>query len=208
MNFLAYSDFHGLFGFKNHFRKIKKDIKRFNPDFVVFCGDFRNKVSKSLLNVRVKHLGRPVYYVWGNDDEFDPEYKLKSGINLHLKVIEVNEAFKIVGLGGDELDVKWNIEKFDEILDNEKDSDNLVIVSHVPPYSACDLANDGRNVGVKEYLALILKFSPRLVLFGHIHENFRCHTCIEGIDFINIGPNGVLFEYSEGSFLIDLNIDE
>ena len=201
MKFLVYSDFHGLFGMINHFKKVKLDIKSYKPDFIIFCGDFRNKISKTLLNVRVKNLRLPVYYVWGNDDEVKPEFELRNGKNIHLKLVNFDENLSLAGIGGDEYDVEWNIQKFDEILSNNfKD---LIIISHVPPYSACDLANDGRNVGSKELLDLILKYKPRLSLFGHIHENWGESKCFKEVEFINIGPKGFFIEYRYGSFIIE-----
>jgi predicted phosphodiesterase len=143
MKFLVYSDFHGLFGMINHFKTVKSLIKSYKPDFIIFCGDFRNKISINLLNVRVKSLRLPVYYVWGNDDEVKPEFELRNGENIHLKLVNLDENLSLAGIGGDEYDVEWNIQKFDEILSNN-DFKDLVIISHVPPYSACDLANDGR----------------------------------------------------------------
>ncbi|MHA1268447.1 MAG: metallophosphoesterase family protein [Candidatus Helarchaeota archaeon] len=207
MKILVFSDFHGLFGFKNHFIEVKQKIKSYNPDIVIFCGDFRNKAEIKTLERRIKNLKLPVYYVLGNDDELSAEFNLKYGINLNLKLEQLSKDLFITGIGGDEYDVKWNIKDLDSLLAKNKSKiRNLVIISHVPPYSICDRSNDGRNCGVKELFELILKVRPNIVLFGHIHENWLEFTCIDRIIFQNVGPNGILIEYINGKFVIDRDL--
>ncbi|MHA1310593.1 MAG: metallophosphoesterase family protein [Candidatus Helarchaeota archaeon] len=204
MKFLAFSDFHGLFGYKNYFVDVKQKIKKYSPDFVILCGDFRNKISINRLEMRVKHLELPVYYVWGNDDEFNIDFKMQFGKNCHLEIFNLNdENFWITGIGGDEYDMVWNISKFKKILQKNISSlKNFILISHVPPYSICDKTVDGKHAGVKEYLDLILEFRPKLVLFGHIHENWYKTAKLKNIIFQNVGPKGVYFQYDNAEFTI------
>ncbi|MHA1229861.1 MAG: metallophosphoesterase family protein [Candidatus Helarchaeota archaeon] len=209
MKFLAFSDFHGLFGLKNHFIDIKKKIKEYEPDFIILCGDFRNRASINLLNNRVKSLRLPVFYVWGNDDEVDPSFNLKYGTNMHLKLLQIPGSLDlfITGIGGDEIDVSNNITIFDKLLNNNLPlNGKIIIISHVPPYTICDKTIDNKNAGVKKYLEIILKYHPNLVLFGHIHEQFGCMKTINNIIFQNVGVKGIFIEYINDSFIINIEI--
>ncbi|NVM53017.1 MAG: metallophosphoesterase [Candidatus Helarchaeota archaeon] len=191
---MAFSDFHGLFGLTNHFREVKKRIIETHPDILIFCGDFRNQISVVLLESRLRRLKFPaIYYVFGNSDLLAPDYELKVGVNLHLKLIQVNDEFAIAGIGGDELDVNWNIEIFDEIL-LEVQSKKLILVSHVPPFGFCDFAVDGKHVGSNALRMLVEKYKPKLCIFGHIHENSGKSAILNKTIFWNVGEKGVVLE--------------
>jgi Icc-related predicted phosphoesterase len=188
MRILGFSDFHGLFGLRNHFRDVKKKLLDSQPDILVFCGDFRNDISIPLLKSRMRRLQVPkIYYVWGNSDNVKPEYDLKVGINLHLKVIPLTKEFGIAGIGGDELDVQWNIESLEKQLSGS--TLKLILVSHVPPFGFCDYAADQKHVGSRPLRALVERFKPIAHLFGHIHEDSHKQVVYKGITFVNVGPN-------------------
>ena len=192
MKLLAFSDFHGLYGLKNHFPDVRKKILETQPDILVFCGDFRNLISIPLLNSRLKRLRFPfLYYVWGNDDLVTPDFNLKIGINLHLNLKQLENDFTIVGIGGDELDVKWNVNKLDALLANLKFK-NLILISHVPPFGCCDLAIEGKPVGSKVLRTLVEKYRPSLCLFGHIHEQAQKSAKLNNTIYWNVGPKGLL----------------
>jgi Icc-related predicted phosphoesterase len=59
-----------------------------------------------------------------------------------------------------------------KILDDKKMIDNkTVLVTHVPPFDTKDKVFIGMHGGSKELRALVDKYTPRLVLSGHIHED-------------------------------------
>jgi Icc-related predicted phosphoesterase len=192
MKLLAFSDFHGMYGLTNHYRVVRRKISETKPDLLIFCGDFRNQISIPLLESRLRRLKFPlIYYVWGNSDEVEPEFELRIGRNLHLNLIELPGNFVIGGIGGDEYDIKRNIEKLDVLL-SEKKPRTLILVSHVPPFGCCDFAVDGKHVGSDEYRKVVDKYEPQLCVFGHIHEEAQKSTQIKNTKYWNVGPSGVL----------------
>ncbi|NVM27559.1 MAG: metallophosphoesterase family protein [Candidatus Helarchaeota archaeon] len=194
MKLLAFSDFHGLYGLTNHFRDVKKRISETLPDILVFCGDFRNLISIPLLESRMRRLKFPaIYYVWGNDDGVDPEFKLKVGTNLHLKLIQLDDKSAITGIGGDELDVQWNIDKLDALL-SKKEVKKVILISHVPPFGCCDFAVEGKHVGSEPLRTLINKYQPSICIFGHIHEQSQKSAEFNNTLFWNVGPNGIVID--------------
>ncbi|MHA1264126.1 MAG: metallophosphoesterase family protein [Candidatus Helarchaeota archaeon] len=192
MKILAFSDFHGLFGLKNHFTDVKLKLSEIQPDILIFCGDFRNHLSIRQLTSRMKLLQHnQIYYVWGNDDELDPEFNLKIGTNLHLKTEEIAKSLLLIGIGGDELDVKWRIQELERLL-KKISPKKVILISHIPPFGILDYANDGRHVGSKPYRRIIDNYKPLLCLFGHIHEQEQRSIRIKETVFWNIGPKGIV----------------
>jgi len=194
MKILAFSDFHGMYGLTNHFLEVKKKIAETEPDILIFCGDFRNEISIPLLQSRLKRLNFPdIYYVWGNSDRLAPDFEMKIGLNLHLKLFQLPNEFVISGFGGDELDVLKNIQKLENLF-IEEDCNKLILISHIPPYGCCDFAVEGRHVGSKLYREFIDKYHPILCLFGHIHEEAQKKMILKETIFGNVGSKGVLIE--------------
>lgn len=191
MKLLAFSDFHGLYGLINHFQEVKKKISESEPDLLVFCGDFRNNISIPLLESRLKRLEFPAtYFVWGNDDQVKPTAELKNGINLHLKVKLLGD-FIITGIGGDELDVQWNIERLGTLV-AESELKKIILISHIPPFGCCDFAIDGKHVGSKPLRQFIEHYHPIACLFGHIHEQAQKSMNLGTTRCWNVGHNGLL----------------
>lgn len=192
MKILAFSDFHGLYGLVNHFRNVKRRLFEHQPDLLIFCGDFRNSIPLPLLESRLRRLKfAQIYYVWGNSDDLKPTFELRTGINLHLKIIQLNEEFSIAGIGGDELDVEWNVQEFDRQLEQIK-TQKLILISHVPPFGQLDFAIEEKHVGSKPYQKLIEKYKPTLCLFGHIHEQASKSAQFDSISYWNVGPKGAV----------------
>lgn len=191
LKILAFSDFHAYLQQVKYFKTIKAALIQYDPDVLILCGDFIVNSKLRQVEYLLKHLNfKDIFHVWGNSDEYDPNFKLKNSINLHLNPIKLKD-FIFIGIGGDEVDCKLNVSKLEEKLVKIKDP--IILVSHVPPKGACDLCNDGRNVGVPELKNLIKKFQPRIHLFGHIHEA-KGHCKINSTTCINVGANGVILE--------------
>ncbi len=206
MKVLAFSDFHGLFGFTDHFIEVKKKIDLHEPDLLLLCGDLQDRGSIKLLENRIKSLlYSPIFFVWGNSEEqLDITRELENAINLHLKIREI-DGFHFVGLGGDEYDVKRDVGEMREMLKKTPlKGENLIIMSHVPPFNTVDSCNDGRNVGVAELRDLIEDFKPILVLCGHIHEQVQKLALIGSSRICNVGPKGVLITIEGKQVSIDM----
>ncbi len=193
MKILAFSDFHGLYGFKNYFRDVKIKLSETNPDILIFCGDFRNSLSFPLLRSRLRRLKFPrIYLIWGNSDSCPPEFDLGIGTNVHLYFELIEKDLGIIGIGGDELDVEWNIAKLEALLSNI--NMKFILVSHVPPFGICDFAVDQRHVGSKPLRDFVDKYKPILHLFGHIHEESQKKIITKTTTFWNVGPKSINLE--------------
>ena len=60
-----------------------------------------------------------------------------------------------------------------------------VLLSHGPPYQILDYVVDGSNVGcVFLQEEIFNRIKPKLVVFGHIHEDYG-QEIIDGINFVN-----------------------
>ena len=194
MRILAFSDFHGLFGLKDHYIDVKKKIEQYQPDLLLLCGDLQDGGSIRLLENRICNLKFPsIFFVWGNSEEqLDLHYELRFAQNIHLKM-KTFKAVNLMGIGGDEIDMKQGIPVVRNLLSSSPPFEQLVFISHVPPFKTVDLCNDGRNVGVPEFRDLIIEYQPILVACGHIHENYQKTANIGPSLICNIGPQGVLF---------------
>ena len=189
LKILTFSDFHAYFQQVRYFKSIKMALTQHEPDVLVLCGDFVVNSKLRQIEYLLKSLNfKNIFHVWGNSDEFEPEFRLKNSINLHLNPIQFKN-FTFIGIGGDEVDCKLNAAELEEKLINIKDP--IILVSHVPPKGACDLCNDGRSVGVHELKSIIEKFQPRIHLFGHIHEA-KGYCKIKSTTFINVGAEGTI----------------
>lgn len=201
MKLLAFSDFHGLRGFINHYVDVKKKIDIYQPDILLLCGDLqdggfertRGGFERTLEN-RLRRLNfSRIFFVWGNSEEqLNINHELRHASNLHLRLQE-HGGIHFLGLGGDEIDLKQALPKAESILESSS-CEQLVIVSHAPPHEALDLCNDGRDVGVPELREFIEKYHPLLVACGHIHENAQKTTKIGRSLICNVGRKGVLFK--------------
>ncbi|MFX0133275.1 MAG: metallophosphoesterase [Candidatus Hodarchaeota archaeon] len=194
MKILAFSDFHGLFGLKDHYIDVKKKIRQYQPNILLLCGDLQDRGSIKLLENRIQNLQfSQIFFIWGNSEEqLDLEYRIKNAFNLHLRIKKC-KGIHFLGIGGDEFDMKRDIPAVRKLLSASKSIKNLVIISHVPPFNTVDLSNDGRNVGVPEFRDLINEYKPILVTCGHIHENNQKIAWIGDSMVCNVGPQGILF---------------
>ena len=194
MKILAFSDFHGLWGLKDHFIEVKKKLEQYQPDLLLLCGDLQDRGTIKLLENRIQNLQfSPVYFIWGNSEEqLNLNQNVRFAENIHLVIKSFMDA-NFIGVGGDEYDMKNELPRARKMISKLPKNELLVIVSHVPPFQALDLCNDGRNVGVAKFRELIEKYQPKLVLCGHIHENAQKIAWIGRSMVCNVGSNGVLF---------------
>jgi len=65
MKLLAFSDFHGLYGLKNHFKDVKQKLLEVKPDILIFCGDFCAPFTLAQI---AEGFAAPVHAVFGNND--------------------------------------------------------------------------------------------------------------------------------------------
>jgi len=70
--------------------------------------------------------------------------------------------------------------------------EGAVLVLHSPPKGHCD--GPGEGFGSPALLAAIEAKRPRLVVFGHIHEDWGCSSEAGGAPLHNLGPSGTWLE--------------
>lgn len=59
-----------------------------------------------------------------------------------------------------------------------------ILITHGPPHTFMDKVYRGELVGCEELLAAVKRTSPKLHVFGHIHEGYGQET-VEGTTFVN-----------------------
>lgn len=78
----------------------------------------------------------------------------------------------------------------------EKCSKGAVLISHSPPFGLLDVSSHGQHLGTTSVRQAVEEKSPILVVCGHIHESSGKITKLKGIDIVNAGPKGYLYELS------------
>lgn len=82
--------------------------------------------------------------------------------------------------------------------------DTDILVTHGPPYGILDVApGSGIHSGCTELLDAVLRFRPRLHVFGHIHGAGGIFTT-EHTTFVNAALPGVDGEIERGPIMLDI----
>lgn len=82
-----------------------------------------------------------------------------------------------------------------KILLGFKGSENLILLSHSPPFNTgLDLTHFGEHIGSVELRKFIEEESPILCLCGHVHERVGLSERIGDSLIVNPGPRGMLLE--------------
>ena len=163
MKILAVADIHGA---QYRLNLVLKNIERYSPDLLVVCGDITQFGPGELARNFLDQIPIDTIAVTGNIDTFEVGKAIddSKATKIELKKV-VRKGVSFVGVSG------INPDHF-KILDDKKMINNqTVLVTHVPPFDTKDKVFIGMHGGNKELRALIDKYSPRLVISGHIHED-------------------------------------
>ena len=163
MKILAVADIHGA---QYRLNLVLKNIERYSPDLLVVCGDITQFGPGELARNFLDQIPIDTIAVTGNIDTLEVEKAIDNSkaTKIELKKV-VRKGVSFVGVSG------INPDHF-KILDDKKMINNqTVLVTHVPPFDTKDKVFIGMHAGNKELRALIDKYSPRLVISGHIHED-------------------------------------
>jgi len=146
-------------------------------DILVSSGDFECvDAAEAFLG-----FGGKLIAVTGNLD--NPSiYRLLSeaGVILDGRVSVVS-GLRFMGVGG--LDVASSLSNVKRVASGPVD----VLVSHHPPRGVLDRTLLGFHAGLSEIRDLSGQVSPRMHLFGHIHES-PGYTRVSGTLYVNPGP--------------------
>lgn len=196
MKFLTFADLHGDTGL------LKKLVKRSKQDdihFVLVAGDFTSfEASMRAILKRLDSIGKPIFLIPGNHEE---SKNYKEAVKLYPNCKDVNKKeiiiddFVILSYGGGgfaasdsdfrEIARKWY---------GKHKGKKIIFMTHGPPYKTkLDKIND-RYVGNKDYRKFIERMKPKLVIAGHIHENFGVVDEIGNTKLVNPGHEGMVIE--------------
>lgn len=145
-------------------------------DLILSCGD----LPAEYLSFLTCFTHAPILYVHGNHDG-RYEKKPPEGCVCVEDTIYVHEGVRILGLGGSmrynkgmhqytERQMKWRVKKLWFRLWRSKGID--ILLTHSPAYQLGD-DTDLAHRGFETFLHLIDKYSPRLMVHGHVHQSYQ-----------------------------------
>ena len=169
---LSVSDIHGS---DAGFAAIKKLIHSHKPDIIVIAGDITHFGPAKWARNLLMSIQIPIIAVNGNCDTGDVIQLLMEHPAGLLNEPKIIKGLDILGLSY----------PFPKGLELEFPPD--IVVAHVPPYGCNDFVPGQGNRGDTELRKFILKYRPKVVLSGHVHESHGIVE-LEGITCINPGP--------------------
>jgi uncharacterized protein len=181
------------------------EIARTAPsvDWVIGAGDFaimRRGLAKTIDILRT--IDRPTLIVPGNGESLDELRAACAGWPavqvLHGSGVQI-DGVPVFGIGGAIPTTPFGSWSYDF---SEQEAEEMlaecpskcVLISHSPPYGIVDRSALGQNLGSKSVRAAIEKFSPHLVICGHIHDSWQQQQMLGSTLVINAGPSGQRIE--------------
>lgn len=171
MRLLVISDIHGR---KKVIEWTNARIRDHDIDAVLVLGDITQFGPMSWAEEFLSDLDAPGYAIPGNcDPPAITEFIEKGGTSLHGRKIELG-GYVLIGVGGSNPTIfeTPNEMSEEEICDivSPLMEEEVILVSHAPPYGILDVPPSGSHTGSTCLRDLIDEFKPRVVLSGHIHE--------------------------------------
>ena len=188
MKFLVVTDIHGK---RSAVDWINSRAKENGAECVLILGDITDFGPEEIASDIIDSIDLDVYAIPGNCDPLTiPSIVAEHGTDMHGRSVSIG-GIHLAGLGGSnptifntpfELSENDIFAKLDAV--SEK---GMVLMVHAPPYGINDMIPSGLNVGSTAVLKIVKKYSPLLVLSGHIHEAVGI-IVKDGTTFINPGP--------------------
>lgn len=177
-----------------------------HADFAIGAGDFglfRKDLKKTIDALSAIEV--PTVVVPGNHESHAELLEACDGLGhfhvLHGGSVRINGVM-FHGLGGGvplSPFGPWSVDHSEEdaaaLL--PRGDDDLVLVTHSPPFGCLDALSGGEHVGSRAVRSCVGKTRPLFVVCGHIHEHAGKQSEIDGVPVINAGPGGVEFEYPD-----------
>ena len=201
MKFLLFSDVHCDASACEHIVESARHV-----DFAIGAGDF-GLFRKGLKNTiaGLSAIKVPTIVVPGNHESRAELLQACDGLG-HLHVLHGSSAridgVMFHGLGGGVPLTPFGPWSVDHSEDEAaallpRGDDDLVLVTHSPPFGCLDALSTGAHVGSRAVRSCVDESRPLFVVCGHIHEHAGEQSEIDGIPVINAGPRGVSFEYPD-----------
>jgi len=170
-------------------------------DLIVCAGDI-SRGGRSLKNncSEINSWGKEVLIVPGNNERLeliDLMTKLFSNIkNIHGQVIK-RGSYNFAGIGGGlpsvfKTPLELSEEEIKSVLKKFKGVNNLILVSHAPPYGVLDSPIKGEDIGSRELLKFVKEEKPLMILCGHCHEQGGKEELVGKTRVINLGKHGLI----------------
>lgn len=190
MKFLVLTDLHGK---ESAMEWINPLIKKEGIGCVLFLGDAVElpcDVEESVRMISLIDAPRILALPGNIDDPSLPEHLGDAAEDMHGVGKEVGGIY-IAGCGGSNPTIfdtpcEFPEEEIYDILDPVS-KEGMVLMVHCPAYGFRDHIPNGMSVGSKSILEIVQKHHPRVVLSGHIHEDFGMEEA-DGTLFVNPGP--------------------
>ncbi len=197
MKFFAFVDLHG-----NRMVLEQAMLNAINNEckFIICAGDLTNfGAGLSEMMSALSKSKIPVFIIPGNhetNEEIDKECKKYKFVNLHAQAVSYR-GLTLAGIGGSNI-TPFNTpnehteDEIKEVLEKFKGRENLLLVSHAPPYGYLDEVGYGQHAGSKALLEFIKAEQPLMVICGHIHEHAGKETIIGNTKVINPGKGSII----------------
>lgn len=170
--------------------RIRRNITHYVPDVLVIAGDITSYRRPAEVLDKFNPLPVPVLVVRGNTDLKRMEKLFDAYANifhLHLRRVKI-QAVNFVGISGT-IPVPFRsrigfrqkslMRQLKVLLDRES-----IFIAHPPPYGTLDRVMGKLHAGAGFVKDLIVEIQPRLLLCGHIHEDFG-HARIGNTHVVN-----------------------
>ncbi|MDV6029521.1 MAG: serine/threonine protein phosphatase [Phycisphaera sp. RhM] len=198
MKFLCFSDLHRNTQAARNLVRLADEV-----DVVIGAGDFANRHEGLADTLEIlAEIEKPSILVPGNGETVEELRSAtedwKSATVLHGEGCEIG-GVPFWGVGGG-IPVTpfgdWSYD-FDETQASELLSgcdEGGVLVVHSPPLDTVDRDSGRRVRGSQSIRDCVLAKRPRLVVCGHIHDDWEQQVTLEQSLVLNAGPQGVVVE--------------
>ncbi|MCS7471656.1 metallophosphoesterase family protein [Stieleria sp. ICT_E10.1] len=202
MKFLCFSDLHRNAEAARNLVRLADEV-----DVVIGAGDFANRHEGLADTLEIlAEIEKPAILVPGNGETVEELRSAsegwKSATVLHGAGCEIG-GVPFWGVGGG-IPVTpfgdWSYD-FDETQATEMLSgcdEAGVLVVHSPPLDTVDRDSGRRVRGSQSIRDCVLTKHPRLVVCGHIHDDWEKQVTLEQSLVLNAGPRGVVVEIDFG----------
>ncbi|MFW9983884.1 MAG: metallophosphoesterase [Candidatus Odinarchaeota archaeon] len=193
MRILFFSDIHGDHG---AISRISQQLPEMDAAFGL--GDFASFGRGLEETLEKLDVGTDVYLLPGNHDDAD-ELKLICKEHSHFIYFHgeyvIFESKTFAGLGGGKPGLPFSVseEKVQQILNRFMSLENLVLVTHTPPYgTAVDMTWSGTHIGYHSLRDFITEVQPLAVYSGHVHEAEGKTDSLGTTQLFLVGPDGLV----------------
>lgn len=195
MRILFFSDLHGN---QEAISRISQQLPEMDVAFGL--GDFASFGRGLNETLEQLDVGTDMYLLPGNHDDAN-ELKLickeRSHFNYFHGEYTVLGSKTFAGLGGGKPGLPFGVseEKAKQILNRFMSLENLVLVTHTPPYGTeVDRAWSGAHIGYHSLREFVIEVQPLAVYSGHVHEAEGKTDSLGSTQLFVVGQGGLVHD--------------